>query len=651
MKESKYIIYPWSSYCPKNLEEYLENTRYIMPVEFLSDIKIDFFNEIDFLSEEEMQVLINALYKNCTVIDKEKIKDMFNEMEFINQDVNWYIKYIENKNKYDRLIRHFESFVLIKERLDKLTKSTIRIFNRCNLENKITNIKWVADLQKETEYVDINNEKTIILSYSQVSDFAKIIISSFLMNEDSLTKFENYDLIKKMDSIDKNDLINYFLMQGIDINDFLNHVYEKKINYKIILKDVYGIIADIMFIHGCYDAAFHYIQQSNLIYATNVEVHIYRERYEELSNNNKSWILNMEELITYISSVFLLAHEIHHIELKDKLNIPLNIVYNWYFVGMNTAEKEYNKILKHFTSGICERSSLIIKELEAGIGKDKFAHQLLNACKSEITSWTRFYNVYKDIENQINNQEKDSDLFQNFEECYCDFMALYDVLEEADYQLHDVIIAIDLILKILVIQESNHMIKQMIDFIDGKTKIIKQKYIVRIQLFVIGILNEIYIIKCRKQNKNMNSEIIDNIPCFNVFTKFYGTANFDFEFEEGIQSIFEGLDEIHEYYYKSVVYTVFHVYQDGYVNKDFKGMFVKSEIGNEESIKSVFDLQSLCNSVTYKKLVKNIENNIKKLKKENPNINIIKMDEMLKILNIDEILNVYAKLHKNQLFE
>ena len=96
MKESKYIIYPWSSYCPKNLEEYLENTRYIMPVEFLSDIKIDFFNEIDFLSEEEMQVLINALYKNCTVIDKEKIKDMFNEMEFINQDVNWYIKYIEN---------------------------------------------------------------------------------------------------------------------------------------------------------------------------------------------------------------------------------------------------------------------------------------------------------------------------------------------------------------------------------------------------------------------------------------------------------------------------------------------------------------------------------------------------------------------------
>ena len=230
-------------------------------------------------------------------------------------------------------------------------------------------------------------------------------------------------------------------------------------------------------------------------------------------------------------------------------------------------------------------------------------------------------------------------------------MALYDVLEEADYQLHDVIIAIDLILKILVIQESNHMIKQMIDFIDGKTKIIKQKYIVRIQLFVIGILNEIYIIKCRKQNKNMNSEIIDNIPCFNVFTKFYGTANFDFEFEEGIQSIFEGLDEIHEYYYKSVVYTVFHVYQDGYVNKDFKGMFVKSEIGNEESIKGVFDLQSLCNSVTYKKLVKNIENNIKKLKKENPNINIIKMDEMLKILNIDEILNVYAKLHKNQLFE
>ena len=50
-------------------------------------------------------------------------------------------------------------------------------------------------------------------------------------------------------------------------------------------------------------------------------------------------------------------------------------------------------------------------------------------------------------------------------------------------------------------------------------------------------------------------------------------------------------------------------------------------------------------------VVKNIENNIKKLKKENPNINIIKMDEMLKILNIDEILNVYAKLHKNQLFE
>ena len=94
-------------------------------------------------------------------------------------------------------------------------------------------------------------------------------------------------------------------MQGIDINDFLNHVYEKKINYKIILKDVYGIIADIMFIHGYYDAAFHYIQQSNLIYATNVEVHIYRERYEELSNNNKSWILNMEELITHITKTEL----------------------------------------------------------------------------------------------------------------------------------------------------------------------------------------------------------------------------------------------------------------------------------------------------------------------------------------------------------
>ena len=401
-------------------------------------------------------------------------------------------------------------------------------------------------------------------------------------------------------------------------------------------------MADVLFVHEYYDAAFHYIEQSNILYRREQKIRVREKQYNLFK---KGGITAWKAVLMRESGIFLMAHEIHHMELEREGNVRLKQLATWYFGVMGIGEQENDNIWNSVVKGINERSHLIIQELTEGIGNDKVAYELLNACKTEIVSWTHFYNIYSEIQKRIDNKDEEiGDIGQIIEESYCDFMALYDILEaENDCKLEDVFFAIDTIIRILTIQETNHMATQMIGFLEGKVKHIKPRHISRIQLFVSCVINEMYTIE---KGRDIDSEFRKYVPLFNVFLKFADESDFKKKLNDGIECILEGLDEVHEFYYKSVIYTVFHMYQDGYITKDFKGMYIKKEKGKEQCT-GVVIAEAVGNAFTHDELVANVQLAMKQEQMKNPKLDFVAMDPILQVLNIEEILHIYSEMHKN----
>lgn len=641
---TKYMVYPWCSYCFDEIRDYLTNTRHIISSNTMSAIKCNFLDKTENFTKEEWAELKKVLVNKCEVCSIEKLEEIFGDLEEnFKTDDNNIKKSLFSETKYDELIKDFNSFYYIIELFDDLTECAQKIYKRCGLNQEMANIKWVSDLEKTSEYLTINQERAIILSYSQVCDFAKVIISSSLTNEDSLQRFKRPELIDLLEKSDNHEFIKWMEINGIDPVNFFDYAFEREINYEIILKDVYAIMADLMFVYEYYDAAFHYIEQSNILYNKEQEVFT-REKLHNLFERGgiTAWkIMLMKEC-----GIFLMAHEIHHIELECKKNASFDKLVDWYFGYMGIAEEESNNIWEYVASGINERSHLIIQELTEGIGNDVIANKLLKACEPEIMSWTYFYNIYNAIQEKIScEDEKIDDIKQILEESYCDFMALYDILDaESDCKLNDVFFAIDTIIRSLTIQETNHMVAQMVRFLEGKIKHIQPRHISRIQLFVTCVLNELYKIKV---GEKVATSFFYNIPVFNVFGKYRDDPNFEKELEEGIEGILESLDEIHEFYYKSAIYTVFHMYQDGYITKEFKSMYVKKEKGKEEYT-GVVNSGAVGNAFTHDELVTNVQSAMDCDKKKNPKLDFIEMDPILQAINVDEILHIYSEMHKNQ---
>lgn len=577
-EKPKYIAYPWCTYSSDEIRDYLKNTRHIISSNILSAIKCDFLEKTENFSLKEWRKLVNELVNKCEVCSTEKLREIFDGLEEnFEAKVSDTIKpFSSAETKYDELVKDFKAFYHIIELFDDLTECAKEIYKRCGLDKEMASIKWVSDLEKTSEYLTIDGEKTIILSYSQICDFTKVIISASLTNEDSLGRFKRPELVEQLEKEDPKEYIKWATANGIDPEDFLEYAYERKINYEIIIKDIYAIMADVLFVHEYYDAAFHYIEQSNILYRRETKIWVREKQYNLFKRGG---IAAWKAVLMRESGIFLMAHEIHHIELERENNVPLNKLAAWYFGEMGIGEQGNDDIWNSVAGGINKRSHLIIQELTEEIGNDKGAYELLNASKPEIMSWTHFYNIYSEIQKRIDNGDEGiGDIEQIIEESYCDFMALYDILEaENDCKLEDAFFAIDTIIRILTIQETNHMVTQMIRFLEGRVKHIKSRHISRVQLFVNCVLNEMYMIE---EGRDIDPEFLKYVPLFNVFMKFADESDFKKKLNDGIECILEGLDEIHEFYYKSAIYTVFHMYQDGYITKEFKGMYIKREKNN-----------------------------------------------------------------------
>lgn len=643
-EKPKYIAYPWCTYSSDEIRDYLKNTRHIISSNTLSAIKCDFLDKTENFSLKEWRKLVKELVNKCEVCSAEKLREIFDGLEEnFEVKANDTTKFFSSvETKYDEVVKDFKAFYHIIELFDDLTECAKEIYKRCGLDKEMASIKWVSDLEKTSEYLTIDGEKTIILSYSQICDFTKVIISASLTNEDSLGRFKRPELVELLEKEDPNEFIKWTIANGIDPEDFLKYAYEREIDYEIIIKDIYAIMADVLFVHEYYDAAFHYIEQSNILYRREQKIRVREKQYNLFK---KGGITAWKVVLMRESGIFLMAHEIHHMELEREGNVRLKQLATWYFGVMGIGEQENDNIWNSVVKGINERSHLIIQELTEGIGNDKGAYELLNACKTEIVSWTHFYNIYSEIQKRIDNEDEEiGDIGQIIEESYCDFMALYDILEaENDCKLEDVFFAIDTIIRILTIQETNHMATQMIGFLEGKVKHIKPRHISRIQLFVSCVINEMYTIE---KGRDIDSEFRKYVPLFNVFLKFADESDFKKKLNDGIECILEGLDEVHEFYYKSVIYTVFHMYQDGYITKDFKGMYIKKEKGKEQCT-GVVNAEAVGNAFTHDELVANVQLAMKQEQMKNPKLDFVAMDPILQVLNIEEILHIYSEMHKN----
>lgn len=643
-EKPKYIAYPWCTYSSDEIRDYLKNTRHIISSNTLSAIKCDFLDKTENFSLKEWRKLVKELVNKCEVCSAEKLREIFDGLEEnFEVKANDTTKFFSSvETKYDEVVKDFKAFYHIIELFDDLTECAKEIYKRCGLDKEMASIKWVSDLEKTSEYLTIDGEKTIILSYSQICDFTKVIISASLTNEDSLGRFKRPELVELLEKEDPNEFIKWTIANGIDPEDFLKYAYEREIDYEIIIKDIYAIMADVLFVHEYYDAAFHYIEQSNILYRREQKIRVREKQYNLFK---KGGITAWKVVLMRESGIFLMAHEIHHMELEREGNVRLKQLATWYFGVMGIGEQENDNIWNSVVKGINERSHLIIQELTEGIGNDKVAYELLNACKTEIVSWTHFYNIYSEIQKRIDNEDEEiGDIGQIIEESYCDFMALYDILEaENDCKLEDVFFAIDTIIRILTIQETNHMATQMIGFLEGKVKHIKPRHISRIQLFVSCVINEMYTIE---KGRDIDSEFRKYVPLFNVFLKFADESDFKKKLNDGIECILEGLDEVHEFYYKSVIYTVFHMYQDGYITKDFKGMYIKKEKGKEQCT-GVVSAEAVGNAFTHDELVANVQLAMKQEQMKNPKLDFVAMDPILQVLNVEEILHIYSEMHKN----
>lgn len=361
-EKPKYIAYPWCTYSSDEIRDYLKNTRHIISSNILSAIKCDFLEKTENFSLKEWRKLVNELVNKCEVCSTEKLREIFDGLEEnFEAKVSDTIKpFSSAETKYDELVKDFKAFYHIIELFDDLTECAKEIYKRCGLDKEMASIKWVSDLEKTSEYLTIDGEKTIILSYSQICDFTKVIISALLTNEDSLGRFKRPELVEQLEKEDPKEYIKWATANGIDPEDFLEYAYERKINYEIIIKDIYAIMADVLFVHEYYDAAFHYIEQSNILYRRETKIWVREKQYNLFKRGG---IAAWKAVLMRESGIFLMAHEIHHIELERENNVPLNKLAAWYFGEMGIGEQGNDDIWNSVAGGINKRSHLIIQEL------------------------------------------------------------------------------------------------------------------------------------------------------------------------------------------------------------------------------------------------------------------------------------------------
>lgn len=226
----KYISNPWSKYCSDEIKDYLKNTRHMVLPNAFSIIDSRFPEEVNKLTLTEVFALRNTILKSykidnifrfkelfkITYIIEESIKNMEENGELTDENIEIIshilgISVCNGKiqeslvldEKMKDLLGYFQSYWLLLNVFEDLNNAAIHICERVGFGEEAPDIKWISDLEKKSECVEMNEKSTLILSYSQISDFVKVIIEVELTNEDSLYHFK-----KSIDEMEKSILKN-----------------------------------------------------------------------------------------------------------------------------------------------------------------------------------------------------------------------------------------------------------------------------------------------------------------------------------------------------------------------------------------------------------------------------------------------------------
>lgn len=510
----KYISNPWIEYCSDEIRDYLQNTRHLTSPNSFSIIDCRFPEEVNKLSISQGFTLRNAILEKCEIDDISKFREIFSIFYSFEEKVKVSLAsgVISSKTVYEHLnsldltikgdiiygipipkekltelIEYFRSFWYLLDIFQTLDSTAKHIYKRMGFGESAPDIKWISDLEKRSECVEINGKKTLILSYSQVVEFAKVIISSGLTNEDSLYKFERpIEEIEKFISSNPEDVATQMLHKGITPLDLIEYIFERKVNLEIIIPHIYSSLADLFYVYGYMDGAFHYMGQAVAIQTKKQPIQV-RSEIESCFKHGglQAW----EEIITKIIATFLMAHEIHHVELnlllkeKRKTNGLFDRLYVWAMISSHVVNDTITDMWNMLTEPIQRRSLQMIDELKEELASDEAALALLEASTHAIMSWAHMYNISSNLQDAIEKRCDLKEPIQGLVESYCDVMALYDILlEESKCELEDVFCAIDSIVRVLAIQEANHIMEQMLKFVIGEIND-RPLHLKRLQLF------------------------------------------------------------------------------------------------------------------------------------------------------------------------
>lgn len=473
------------------------------------------------------------------------------------------------------------------EIIDEIDDDIKNFVFRCysHLED-IPNVEWITSFEKKTECIQFGDKNTIILDFAEICNIVEIILDCQLANEDMLAK---YELIRNECAKIVGKEIAFSEAYDRVVNDLidLEELSDSKITYSIVNRN----ISDILFCKGHFDGAFHYCSRA-AAFSHLKKGPSYLRANSLLSNINNVEIL--KKVLFWETGVFLAAHEAYHIELHrefdtltchDRYQIPSGLfkrLFDWFVMYKGEF---MNDLWYRFGRSTEKRGQRIIEELYEVFSNNQKGCNIIDVFKDSILAWGKIdYNF--DIMNMTDSEYEK--FIEIISECYCDVMALYNLLNVKNAKsFRDVCSNITTIIRILIIQETNKIVDELMGYMYGKSNQINSMSIFRLQLFCVAITNEItfnqsdYLQKFSFHNDidwNDPSKSFSEVnfwePLMLGIFKFPATHKDYADFFEEIQGI---IDEMHEYYYKPMIYEVFHVYEHGFICDECNSVYIKSE--------------------------------------------------------------------------
>lgn len=462
------------------------------------------------------------------------------------------------------------------------------IFLHCYFnEEDIPNVKWITSFERRNECIKFDHRNTIILDFAQICDMTQVYLNCQLANEDMLAKYEfvRNEYAKLVGrEIAFSESYDRVIEELIGVDGFSN----TRITYALVNRN----ISDILFCNGYLDGAFHYCSRATFFFHKKPEAYIRPDSSFFISGYEKVY----EMVFFRQASIFMAAHEAHHIELHKKLDnftydrrhhVPNGLferIYNWLIVYGSNETSLLNDMWHRFGQLLEKRSRKIVDDLYEAFSGDSNGYRIIDECKDSILAWGSF-----DFNFDINKMDEVEYAFfiDSVSECYCDVMALFDLLDAENVEnFSGICIAIGTILNVMVIQETRHIADELIGYMNGKENVIHSINILRLQLFFFAIINESMIDKLENRVKmkfhnEMNwsgfTEMEKMEPLMLGIFKTYAKDKTDSDFRDFYTQMFAGIDIIHQFYYQPTIYELFHVYKNGFICDECNSVYVKSE--------------------------------------------------------------------------